>query len=129
MTDSLKHLLYVEDDEDIQKIAELALVTMADFECPIVNNGLEALDKLESYTPQLIISDMMMPKMGGLELLQSLKDHHTFSTIPVVFMTAKVAEHEISKYLELGAVGVITKPFNPLELPSQINAIWKTLDE
>lgn len=125
----LNKILYLEDDPDIKTIAELSLVDISGFECEMVTNGVEALDKLKTYTPDIILSDMMMPEMDGVTFLKELKSNSKYKDIPVIFMTAKVANHEIEEYIKLGAIGVIIKPFNPMDLPEQIKELWAKYNE
>jgi CheY-like chemotaxis protein len=66
----------------------------------------------------------MMPGMDGVETFKCLKEKPGYNQLPVVFMTAKVQTSEVKSYKDLGAVDVISKPFNPIELPERILGIW-----
>lgn len=124
MTDKLERILYVEDEPDIQTVARLALETLGDFTVAICGSGKEALDRAPDFQPQLILLDVMMPVMDGPTTLKMLRALPAFASSPVIFMTAKVQPSEIAHYLELGAVDVIPKPFDPMTLSSQVQAIW-----
>lgn len=121
-----KKVLYVEDEVDIQTIARIALEKIGGFKLTICSSGQEALDQVEDFNPDIILLDVMMPEMDGLETFQALKKIPFCTKIPVVFMTARVQTHEVKHYLELGAIGVIAKPFSPLTLADQVKEILGT---
>jgi len=123
----LEHILFVEDDPDIRLLASMALVEIGHFELAQAQNGLEALDFLrdpEQRKPDLILMDMMMPELDGIGALTQIKADSALAAIPVVFMTARVQPDEIQSYIRAGALGVITKPFDPMTLVDQVNQIW-----
>jgi len=127
MAQTLKRILCVDDEEDILQVAKLALETVGGFETRQCNSGAEALIEVGQYNPDMILLDVMMPQMDGPATLKMLKGDATFANIPVIFMTAKVQPSEIEQYLKLGAIGVVAKPFDPMELPKQIEKLWKQL--
>ena len=86
------------------------------------SNGLEALDQLRKFLPDLVIMDVMMPKMDGFETLRLLRE---ISTIPVILLTVKSDEEDRIHGLELGADDYVTKPFSPRELVSRVNAVLR----
>lgn len=121
----LERILYVEDDPDIQMVAKMALEKIGGFTLTICSSGPEALEKAAAFEPQLILLDSMMPGMDGPTTLQELRKLPEMSMIPVVFMTAKIQPQEIEYYKTLGALDVIKKPFDPMQLSAQITAIWQ----
>ena len=123
----LKRVLFVEDDPDIQTVARMALETVGGFTVLGCGSGAEALNAVEAFAPDLILLDVLMPGMDGLETLQSLRLLPGAAAVPVVFMTAKVQAQEVSQYREAGAVDVIAKPFDPMTLPATVRAIWRRL--
>lgn len=125
MHTELQRILYVEDDPDIQAIAVMVLETIHGFTLEVCSPGCEALQKAEAFNPDLILMDVMMPNMDGPETLAGLREFPTLATTPVVFMTAKVQPQEVQAYLDLGAVGVIAKPFDPMLLVDQLREIWE----
>lgn len=125
MMDKLMRILYVEDEPDIQTVARLALETLGGFTVAICGSGKEALDRAPDFQPQLILLDVMMPSMDGPTALGMLRALPQFTDTPTIFMTAKVQPAEIAHYLQLGAVDVIPKPFDPMILSSQVQAIWE----
>jgi two-component system OmpR family response regulator len=124
MTDKLVRILYVEDEPDIQTVARLALEALGGFTVEICSSGSEALERAPGFKPQLILLDVMMPVMDGLETLKRLRGMAQFADTPVIFMTAKVQPGEVAGYKEIGAVDVIPKPFDPMALSGQVQAIW-----
>jgi two-component system, OmpR family, response regulator len=90
----------------------------------VAKNGPEGLRRAENDQPDLILLDVMMPGMDGPTTLRALQASLALAAIPVIFMTAKVQAREIERCLELGAVGVVGKPFDPMKLPDQIRRIF-----
>lgn len=121
---SLKKILHVEDEPDIQAVAKLTLERIGGFDVESCNSGAEALDKISGFSPDLVLLDVMMPGLDGPATLKELRKIPEFKDTPVVFMTAKAQSHEIEEFLKLGAVDVITKPFDPSTLSDQIREIW-----
>lgn len=119
----------VEDDLDIQAIAQLALETLGGFTVEMCSGGQEALDKVSTFNPDLFLLDVMMPGMDGPTTLKSLREDPNTASIPAVFMTARVQKHEVEFYKSLGAIDVIGKPFDPMSLASRINTIWASQDQ
>lgn len=121
----LTRLLYVEDESDIRMIAEIALAQIAGFTVETCANGDEGIESIKCFRPQLILLDVMMPGMDGPQVLKRIQQLPDFSGTPVVFITAKAQIEEIEKLKTLGAVDVITKPFNPMTLGDEIKTIWR----
>lgn len=124
---SLQRIMLVEDEEDIRAVAKLALEAIGGFTLKTCASGAHALEALETFRPQLILLDVMMPQMDGPSTLRSIREKPDFATIPAIFMTAKVQPEEIQAYLSEGAVDVIPKPFDPMSLSEQIRDIWSRL--
>jgi two-component system OmpR family response regulator len=118
----IKKILYAEDEDDIRITAKMALELEA-WEILPCNSGREVLEKVKDVKPDLILLDVMMPEMDGPTTFMELKKQPDTASIPVIFMTAKTQAKEIARYEELGAVGVITKPFDPMTLTSQIKQL------
>lgn len=125
MASNLSRILYVEDEQDIQMVARLALEALGGFSVEICSSGEEALKRAPDFQPQLILLDVMMPGMDGPATLKALRGLPRFICTPVVFMTAKAQSGEVAGYKKLGAVDVIPKPFDPMTLASQVQAIWE----
>ena len=128
MTTTLERILYVDDDADIREVATLALVDVGGFTLLTCESGSEALLRAEAFTPQLILLDVMMPDMDGPATLTALRALPSLSTVPVIFMTAKVQAGEIAALRAKGVLDVIAKPFDPMALADDIRHIWKRRD-
>jgi len=125
----LKKILYAEDEPDVQTVVELTVETMSDYEIKVCNNGKRLLECVEEYSPDLILLDVMMPEMDGPTTFKNLQLNENTNKIPVIFMTAKAQVHEIETFKEIGALGIITKPFDPMNLCNEIEEIWKSANE
>ncbi len=119
----ISSVLLVDDDQNIRRITELVLSRVGQWKVYYAAGGQEALNLLESVKPDVILLDVMMPGMDGPTVFRLIRQIDGFDNIPVVFMTAKVQSREVDEYLNLGAAGVISKPFNPKSLPDEIRAI------
>lgn len=117
MTEPLK-VLYVDDEADIRTIVDLALRLDPAMEVVIAESGAAALDKIgkDKWLPDMALVDMMMPGMSGMELLDHMRARDDTADIPVVFVTASARSMEIQRYIDAGAIGVISKPFDPVAL-------------
>lgn len=124
---ALDRILFVEDDVDIQTIGRLALEMVGGFTVTICSSGEECLTIAPEFKPDLILLDVMMPGMDGLTTLKALKELSHLCHIPIIFMTAKVQTHEVGNYKALGAIDVIAKPFDPMTLATDIQALWREL--
>jgi CheY-like chemotaxis protein len=112
-------LLYVDDEADIREVAEMSLALDPALEVRTCASGQEALGVAAAWQPHLILLDVMMPGMDGPETLAKLTAAQQTAAIPIVFITARTQAYEIERFLSLGAVGVIAKPFDPMELAAQ----------
>jgi CheY-like chemotaxis protein len=121
----LSRILYVEDDPDIRVIASLALETVGGLVLKACESGPQAIAAAPGFAPQLLLLDVMMPGMDGPTTLAQLRQLPATAATPVIFMTAKVQASEIEHYRALGAIGVITKPFDPMGLAEQVRALWQ----
>ena len=106
-------ILIVDDSAAIRKILQRVLVQA---EVPLgkvheASDGVEALEKLQEEPVGLILSDINMPNMDGLELLGRLKAHATWKTLPIVMVTTEGSQNKVMQALELGAAGYVKKPF------------------
>jgi CheY-like chemotaxis protein len=123
----LNRICYVEDDEDIQRIARMSLERIGKMTVEIVGDPTAAIAAMTAFGPDLVLLDWMMPRMDGPTLFRAMKQHPQTSALPVVFITAKASQPELDELSALGAVGAISKPFSPKDLPDQLRAIWAKL--
>lgn len=87
---------------------------------------MQALQEGEAFAPDLVLMDVMMPEMTGPMTLERLKTIPAMANIPVVFMTAKVQPAEVAQFKALGAIDVIAKPFDPMQLANQVRKVWES---
>ena len=114
-------ILHVDDEPDIREVVALALELDAGVELRSAASGEAALAVLaDGFAPDVILLDVMMPSLDGPGALVQLRALPGHDRTPVIFMTARAQAQEQNRYLALGAVGVITKPFDPMLLAEQI---------
>jgi CheY-like chemotaxis protein len=116
----MPRILYVDDEPDIREVACLALGLDPDFEVRSCASGLEALDATASWSPDLILLDVMMPGMDGPETLDALQAKFGDGLVPVVFITARTLPADVERLWSLGAAGVIAKPFDAMKLAGEV---------
>lgn len=115
-----KRILIVDDEEDIREVAALSLETVAGYDVLSASSGRTALNLAAAEQPDAILLDVMMPDMDGPTTFQKLQAQPSTVHIPVVFLTAKVQPSERARFAELGAAAVLSKPFDPLTLASEL---------
>ncbi len=113
-------ILHVEDDEDIRAVTEIALVQLSGFQLCSCDSGAMALSLAQAFQPDLMLLDVMMPQMDGLQTLAALRRLPGLAAVPAVFMTARLQDAEKQQYLNAGAIAVLEKPFDPLTLGQQL---------
>lgn len=121
---SLKRILLVEDDPDIQTVTSMALGSFGGYTVHVCGSAREALDSAASFKPDLILLDVMMPGMDGLDTLKALREIPATATTPVIFLTARVQPADVALYNELDSLAVIRKPFEPTALVETIHGLW-----
>ena len=115
-----KRILVIDDEDDIREVAQLCLETVGGWEVMTAACGSEGLVKAETQQPDAILLDVMMPDMDGPTTFHKLKGNPATEDIPVVFLTAKVQAAEQRRFAELGVKAVLTKPFDPLMLATEV---------
>ena len=124
MKPALQTVLLVEDNLDIRTIAKAALEMVGGLKVRACESGAEALAAIAEFKPQLVLLDVMMPDMDGPGVLKELRGRPDTAAIPVVFLTAKAGASEIQRLRSLGALEVLTKPFDPMTLHEKVKAAW-----
>ena len=119
----MKKILLIDDEADIREVAALTLETMGDFVVFSAADGFAALDMAVAVQPDVVLLDVMMPEIDGPSTLALLRGNEATRGIPVIFMTAKVQASDRRKLSELGARGIIAKPFDPMSLANEVNDI------
>ncbi len=123
----LNRICYVEDDEDIQRIVRLSLERVGKMTLEVVGDPMVAIERIIAFKPQLVMLDWMMPGMDGPALFRKMREVQQTKELPVVFITAKASQRELDELKTIGALGTISKPFSPTELPVQLRALWAAL--
>ena len=126
---TLQKVAHVDDDPSIRAVAKVALEKLGKFTLLSCASGEEAIASIPEFAPDMILLDVMMPGMDGLETLRRLRQLANLDTTPVVFMTAKVQPREVEDYRALGACDVIVKPFDPMQLADQLRSQWTKIHE
>ncbi len=121
---NLNTLVYIDDDASLRSIVEIALATIGNYEVKLCSSGLEALEILQDFHPDMILLDLVMPEMDGFETLEKIRQIESLKNIPVVFMTAHSDARTLKSFRQAGAAGSISKPFNPIRLAEQIQTLW-----
>ncbi len=114
-------ILIVDDEARMRRFIRMNM-ELEGFQAIEAANGVQALDQIRQYSPDLIIMDVMMPEMDGFETLKLLRE---ISTVPTILLTVKSDEEDITRGLNLGADDYITKPFSPRELSSRVSAVLR----
>ena len=122
--EKFERVMCVEDDPDIRLILDFSIGRMGGFSLCLCSGGQEAIDKIESFRPQLVLLDVMMPEMSGPQTLLKLRELPAMEGVPIVFLTAKAMQDEVEELLAYGATGIIVKPFDPVALPDNIRIYW-----
>jgi CheY-like chemotaxis protein len=119
-------VLYVDDEPDIREVATLSLEIDPDITVTSFDGGAPALAALDQgLRPDVILLDVMMPGMDGPATLGRIRERTDLAATPVVFITARAQAHEQERFRSLGAVGVITKPFDPMTLAGELRALLR----
>jgi CheY-like chemotaxis protein len=120
---ALSRVMVVEDEEDIQKVIRMSLQFRGVRDVAVANSGEECLARVHEVQPDLILLDVQMPKMDGLETCRRLKLDPNTRDIPVIFLSAMAQASDRKRGMDAGAAGYLTKPFDPVVLYSQILAL------
>jgi CheY-like chemotaxis protein len=127
MSRELSRILCAEDEADIGTVARMALEAVGGFTVEVCASGEAALETAPAFAPDLILLDVMMPGMDGPATLDALRRRPELAATPVVFMTAKALSSEVERYMALGVLGVIAKPFDPMTLAARVWDKWDVL--
>jgi CheY-like chemotaxis protein len=115
------NVLHVDDEPDIREVAAFALEMDPELSVRSVASGQEALEVLGSDAlVDVVLLDVMMPELDGPGTLERLRQLPGHADTPVIFMTARAQSHELDRFLSLGAIAVIIKPFDPMTLGQQL---------
>ena len=116
-----KHILLIDDEDDIREVAAMSLETVAGWRVTCASSGEEGIRLAEHAAPDAILLDVMMPDQDGPQTLRRLRQNAKTKSIPVLFLTAKVQAFERQRLKDIGASGTLAKPFNPMKLADEIS--------
>lgn len=117
-----KRILIVDDEDDIREVAQVSLELVGHYDVLTASTGRAGILSARAQRPDAILLDVMMPDMDGPTTLAALQADPLTRDIPVVFLTAKTQAAERTRLAELGAVGILDKPFDPLKLAGDVAA-------
>jgi len=125
-----RRILIVDDEDDIREVAQVSLELVGQFEVLTAASGSAGIRTARAAHPDAILLDVMMPDMDGPTTLVQLQADPATRDIPVVFLTAKAQTADRARLAQLGAAGILTKPFDPLKLASEVAATlhWARLE-
>jgi DNA-binding response OmpR family regulator len=115
-------VLVIDDDPVILELLRVNF-EIENFEVVTAADGREGLEKAKSERPDVVLSDIMMPRLDGLQLVVLLREDPRTRSLPVILLSAKAQNAEVQQGLDLGADDYVTKPFDPLELIDRVNAV------
>ncbi|MBZ4643027.1 MAG: two-component system, OmpR family, alkaline phosphatase synthesis response regulator PhoP [Deferribacteres bacterium] len=115
-------VLIADDELRLRKVVALHL-KKSGLDVIEVSNGRQAIEKAKECKPDVIVLDVMMPEMNGLEALSHIKSDNMLKNIPVIMLSAKATGEDIEKGMALGAACYLTKPFSPKQLLDEINKL------
>jgi len=118
--------LVIDDDDDIRLVVKMSLRLIGGLDVIEASSGQEGVGLAVRVRPDIIMLDVMMPGMDGPTVLHQLYNNPLTSGIPVVFLTAKTMPGELGRLKDLGAAGVLTKPFDPMQLAADVQALLPT---
>jgi CheY-like chemotaxis protein len=124
----MRRVLVIDDDDDIRMLVRLSLQRVGGMEVIEAANGRAGVELARAERPDAILLDVMMPEMDGPTTVRELRDLPETSAIPIVLLTAKVQSRDRERFAELPIQGTIPKPFDPLELPRQLDEMVRTGD-
>ncbi|MCC5626767.1 response regulator [Nostoc sphaeroides CHAB 2801] len=115
-----KQILVVDNEQYIQEVAKICLETVAGWKVETASSGEEGIIKAGTYQPDTILLDVMMPDMDGIATFEKLQANPLTKAIPVILLTAKIQASDRRRYNQMGIISAIAKPFNPLELATEV---------
>ena len=121
---SKQNIIIVEDEEDIQELIEYNLIKNG-YNTTVYSSGEEALENIFKTSPDLILLDLMLPGIDGMEVCKRLKNSEKTNKVPIIMLTARGEEETIIKGFEYGVDDYVTKPFSPKILISRIKAVLR----
>ena len=122
-----RRILVVDDERHIVRLVQVNL-ERAGYEVLTAYDGIEAMEKVKTESPDMVVLDVMMPRMDGFEVLKNLQADPRYQNIPVIMLTAKAQDADIFAGWQSGVSSYLTKPFNPRELLTFVQRIFESMD-
>ena len=126
---ALQKIMLVDDEPDILSISKIALETVGGYEVLACESGAEMLRQLPLFEPDLVMIDVLMPEMPGIEAFREMRRIAGFEDTPVIFLTGLINGNDLSELRAAGAADIILKPFDPMALADRIQGVWRSVDE
>ena len=120
----LNKILLADDEPDILAICTIALESIGGYEVKTCSSGRGVLECIDEFSPDLVVLDVMMPELDGPGTLTKLREGSASEPTPVIFLTAKQRPSDLEALRDLGALEVLTKPFDPLTLSADVQQVW-----
>ncbi len=120
---STKCILVIDDEPNLCLVIQACLETMSNWQVITAESGKKGLQLAQTEHPDAILLDVMMPDMDGLTLYKELQKSPSTQEIPVILLTAKVFNNDITQFNQLGIAGVIAKPFDPMTLTQEVTKV------
>lgn len=121
----LEKILYIDDEDDIRAIAQIALEAVGGFQIGLSASGQEALALIPQFQPDLILLDVFMPEMDGPQTLAEIRRLAQGRDVPVIFLTAQEDQKELQRLETMDVIGILPKPFDPMLISLQIMDLWR----
>ena len=122
---ALQRILLADDEPDILEVARIALEVVGGYEVSACTSGAELLERLPGFDPDLVVIDVLMPDMAGLEVLDNVRSTPGYEAVPVIFLTGMVQENDLEELRRSSVTEIIRKPFDPMTLADQIDGVWE----
>ena len=119
----MKHILTVDDEVNIRRLVEVNL-SRGGYRVSTACDGVEAMESIRRERPDMVVLDVMMPRLDGIELLRRLRADPKTAELPIVMLTAKAQDKDIFAGWQAGADMYLTKPFNPMELLTFVKRVF-----
>jgi two-component system alkaline phosphatase synthesis response regulator PhoP/two-component system response regulator VicR len=123
-----KKILVVDDERHIVRLVEVNL-TRAGYDVVTAYDGVEALEQFAKEKPDMLVLDVMMPRMDGFEVLKKLQSDPASKGVPIIMLTAKAQDADIFRGWSSGVSSYLTKPFNPRELLTFVERIFQSVED
>jgi CheY-like chemotaxis protein len=117
---TVRRILVIDDEERIQEVIQTCLEILSGWEVLTASSGDDGLLQAQTQQPDAILLDVSLPGMDGLDIFQQLQENLTTQSIPVILLTARVQPTDREQFARLDVAGIITKPFNPVQLAAQV---------